>query len=140
VEKIQFYFAPLDEFTNFLHEGYRFDQQRVLIVFLNFINWHDIVSNIFNISLNFNPKGIVISRDDSSKRHLVSPLSIKLNSTLLTLSDLDDNFFFNNNLFNIDKKFIIPQFTLGKIQVSFLNDEMENTEIKFQNRNMLNFN
>lgn len=66
------------------------------------------------MSLGSNDKGVVISGGDSSKRHLVSPLSLKLHTYLLILSNFDQQFLVENVLFNIDNKFLIPQFNLLK--------------------------
>lgn len=53
---------------------------------------------------------VVISGGDSAKRHLVSPMSIKLHTFLLLLAQFNRSLLVNNILFNIDKKFLIPQF------------------------------
>lgn len=52
--------------------------------------------------------GVVISGGDCSNRHLVSPISIKLHTFLLTLTFFNRDILVNNVIFNIDKKFIIP--------------------------------
>lgn len=58
---------------------------------------------------NFNI-GIKIVGRDTYKRHLVNKLSIIFNLFLLCLSYLNYNKLYDNIIFNIDKKFLVPKF------------------------------
>lgn len=88
------------------------NRSKIEVLYCGFENWHSIIKSINYISSKIKPEfgGIVISGGDSSKRHLVSPISIKLHSFLLLLANFNKPFLVNNILFNIEKKFLIPQF------------------------------
>lgn len=78
-----------------------------------------VVANIYLLTDGFNCHGgIVISGGDSSRRHLVSPLSIRLHTFLLILSNLNQKYLLKNVLFNIEKKFIQPQFHFQKKSIN----------------------
>lgn len=79
-------------------------------IFIGFDSWHSIVKDIYNYGINHNHQGISITGGDSSKRHLCSPVSIKIDTFLLILSSFNEDLLLNNNLFPLrgDKKLIIP--------------------------------
>lgn len=90
---------------------------RAIYIFCDFENWHTILLSIFNNSSIDNEGGIVLNGGDSSKRHVIDMLSIKLNIYLLALSGINLEFISKNLLFNIDKKYLIPQFDFHKYTI-----------------------
>ncbi len=92
--------------------------KNVYYIFIGFSSWHSIVKDIYNYGINQNQKGITITGGDSSKRHLASPISIKLHMFLLILSRFNEELLINNNLFHTDKKLIIPNFKFDKVTLS----------------------
>lgn len=115
VHNIDFVFTDTSMFTEYLMNG-NGKLSNKLCIFCGFGNWHSITKSINDVSLLINSqKGVVISGGDPTKRHLVSPISMKLHTFLLLLAHFDLSFLVNNILFNIDKKFLIPQFNFQDI-------------------------
>ena len=90
---------------------------RAIYIFCDFENWHRILVSLFENSSIDNQGGAIFSGGDSSKRHLLDILSIRLNTYLLALSNLNLEFITNNLLFNIDKKYLIPQFDFHRYSI-----------------------
>ena len=111
LHNIEFVFATITDISVFLRNGLTFHSEW-LFIFCGFNNWHTIIATIHSSSLEGSPsnEGIVISGGDTSKRHLVSPMSIKLHTFLFLLAGFDITFLVNNIVFNIDKKLLTPQF------------------------------
>lgn len=79
------------------------DMKFVYFIFVDFSCWGDIVSQSMK---NFN---ISISGGDTSKRHLLSDVSVRLNFLILIFTGLNLDFVNKHLLFNtVDKKFIAP--------------------------------
>lgn len=108
---ISFIFLSMENFVqSLLDKELKQSKTKCIFIFVDFKCWHDIVSDIFNISYSTTNSAIVISGGDTSKRHLVNDISIKLHHFLFLLADGDEDFLVRNVIFNIDKKYLAPKF------------------------------
>ena len=130
MHNIDFYFLSIYDISCYMSNGLANDRETIYIL-SGFDNWHSVTATIHSISLKEKgDHGVVISGGDSSKRHLVSPMSIKLHTFLLILALFNRDFLVNNVLFNIDKKFIIPQFNFQEVDHPSLPIKITDSEIK----------
>jgi hypothetical protein len=108
---ISFIFLSMDNFVQcVLNKELQQSKTKYIFIFVDFKCWHDIVSDIFNISYRTTNSAIVISGGDTSKRHLVNDISIKLHYFLFLLANGDEDFLVRNVIFNLDKKYLAPKF------------------------------
>ena len=114
LHSIDFEFLSIDDISSWMMNGVS-DERDTIFIFSGFNNWHSVTATIHSITLKKGDQGVVISGGDSSKRHLVSPLSIKLHTFLLIITHFNRDILVNNVLFNIEKKFIIPQFNFQEV-------------------------
>ena len=113
-----------------MSNGLANDRETIYIISA-FNNWHSVTATIHSISLQEKgDHGVVISGSDCSKRYLVSPMSKKLHTFLLILAFFNRDILVNNVLFNIEKKFIIPQFNLKQVDHPFLPIKIIDSVIK----------
>lgn len=134
LHNIAFEFLSIYDISYLFLNGVGNDRE-IIFIFIGFNNWHTIIATIYSITLEETKShGVVISGGDSSKRHLVSPMSIKLHSFLLILANFNRDILVNNVLFNIDKKFIIPQFNFQEKNHPYLHMKL----IESVNKNKIN--
>lgn len=123
LHNIEFVFITYEEFGIRMNRNSFPREKDSIFIFLGLNSWHTLTKNIFLTGLQMNEGvncGVVISGGDSSKRHLVSPLSIKLHSFLLRLTGFNTDWLVNNVLYNIDKKFLVPQFNLQELDHPYI--------------------
>ena len=87
-------------------------ENRFYFIFFGFDNWSTIASNIYNINMERREKPVSSTGGYSSKRHLISPISIKLSNFLLILSGFNEDNLVSNIEFHIDKNLIAPRFQI----------------------------
>lgn len=141
LHNIEFVFITFEEFAIKMNRNSLPSERDSIFILCEFNSWHYITKNIFLTGLQMNEGencGVVISGGDSSKRHLVSPLSIKLHSFLLRLTGFNSDWLVNNVLYNIDKKFLVPQFNLQEINHPYIGGAKTSklTEKKKKNLNL----
>lgn len=111
-----------------------------IFILMDFYSWHSITKTIYSTTLEMDMgAGVVISGGDSSKRHLVSPLSIKLHTFLLVLTNFNINKLRGCVIFNLDKKYVIPQFNLQEVNKPGLHKKrIESVDKNKRNKNSRN--
>lgn len=102
----------IEKFTHSLMDLNTYTTNRYYFIFYGFNNWTSIVESIYNLSMSEKP--ILLSGGDSFKRHLVSPIELKLLNFLLILADFNEQWLLDNTVFNVDKKYIAPAFNFEK--------------------------
>lgn len=122
LHNIEFVFITFEELAIKMNRNSLPSETDSIFILCEFNSWHYITKNIFLTGLHMKEGencGVVISGGDSSKRHLVSTLSIKLHSFLLRLTGFNTDWLVNNVLFNIDK-FLVPLFNLQEINHPYI--------------------
>ena len=130
---LHFKYISIKDFTYKLSEGLNVNSNTIYL-FCGFKDWHSIVLNIFNESLILKNKGLMLSGGDPSKRHMVSPLLIKLNLYLLALFNLNQDVLIKNILFNINKKYLTPQFSSEIYYKSLGNENYDIAIVKMKKK------
>lgn len=115
LHNIEFEYLTINEISLLMISGLP-NKKEIFYIFTGFSFWHSVTATINSITLEqIGDHGVVIYGGDTSKRHLVSPMSIKFHTFLFNLAGFDRDLLVNNVIFNIDKKFIIPQFNFQEM-------------------------